>query len=375
MTNILKLNKISSLADKVFPEGYVMKDSIENPVGIMLRSFKMHDYEIPESVLCVARAGAGVNNIPLDKCAEKGIVVFNTPGANSNAVKELVICSMLLCGRKIVDSINWTKNLTGEDIGKQVEDGKKAFIGGEILGKTLVVVGMGAIGLKVANASAALGMNVIAFDSHLNDQKKAKLSAGITVMTDLQEALNRADFISLHVPYVDSTKYMINAKSLSTMKDGVIIINCARGELVNNDDIKAALKSGKVAKYVTDFPSAEVIGVENIIATPHIGASTPEAEDNCAVMAAEEMVDYIENGNIRNSVNYPALSKERNGKRLCVLYKAEADAKVKEILSSDAVTAVKGNYGYAILDFTDCKCKCVEALNAIPEVLKVRKLA
>lgn len=374
MTNILKLNKISPLADKVFPQGYVMKDEIENPVGIMVRSFKMHDYEIPESVLCVARAGAGVNNIPLDKCADKGIVVFNTPGANSNAVKELVICSLLLCGRKIIDSVNWTQKLTGDDIGKQVEDGKKAFIGGEILGKTIAVIGMGAIGIKVANACVALGMKVVGYDPNFGPEKKALTNPEVVIMSDLQKAMDNADFVTIHVPFLDSTKYMINSKSLASMKDGVVIINCARGELVNNDDIKAAIKSGKVAKYVTDFPAADVIGVENIITTPHIGASTPEAEDNCAVMAAEEMVDYIENGNIRNSVNFPALKKDRNGKRLCVLFKAEAEAKVKSLLSDDTVTAVRGNYGYAISDFSGCRASCEEALAQVPGVLKVRKI-
>ncbi len=376
MTKILKLNKISKVADKEFPSSYTLTEECDAPEGIILRSFKMHDYPLPESLLCVARAGAGVNNIPLDKCADKGIVVFNTPGANSNAVKELVTCMLFMCGRRLYPAMNWAQGLKGtEDIAKQVEDGKKAFIGGEVLGKTLGIAGLGAIGSKLAVTALALGMKVIGYDPGMTPERLKAI--GDVTMVSLEEMFKQADFISLHVPYNDSTKNMINEKAIATMKDGVNIINCARGELVDNGAIVAAVKSGKVNRYITDFPCEEVLGVDGIIATPHLGASTPEAEDNCAYMAAKQMVDFIENGNIVNSVNYPALKKERTGnRRLCVCTKDVDD--IKALLKKEGVNvddmaeAHRGAYGYAVVD-THCNCDCkADKFVNVKGILKAR---
>ncbi len=376
MAKILKLNKISKVADKVFPSSYTLTEDCAEPDGIILRSFKMHDYPLADSLLCVARAGAGVNNIPLDKCADKGIVVFNTPGANANAVKELATCMLFMCGRRLAPAMEWAQSLKGtEDIGKQVEDGKKAFIGGEVFGKTLGIAGLGAIGSKLAQTAMALGMKVIGYDPGITPERLKAL--GDVKMVSLEDLYREADFISIHVPYLESTKNMINANTIAMMKDGVNILNCARGELVDNTAIVAAVKSGKVNRYVTDFPCEEVLGVDGIIVTPHLGASTPEAEDNCAHMAAKQMVDYIENGNIVNSVNYPALTKERtNGKRLCVCTKDVADIKnlltANDVDVTDVKEAHRGAYGYAIADVKEiCGCKA-DKLMKVAGVLKAR---
>ncbi len=374
MAKILKLNKISKVADKEFPSSYTLTEQCEDPDGIILRSFKMHDYPLSDSLLCVARAGAGVNNIPLDKCADKGIVVFNTPGANANAVKELATCMLFMCGRRLAPAMSWAQSLKGtEDIAKQVEDGKKAFIGGEVLGKTLGIAGLGAIGSKLAQVAMALGMKVIGFDPCMTPERLKAI--GDVTMMPLDELYRQADFISIHVPYNDSTKGMINADTIALMKDGVNIINCARGELVDNAAIVAAVKSGKVNRYITDFPCEEVLGVDGIIATPHLGASTPEAEDNCAYMAAKQMVDYIENGNIVNSVNYPALKKERTSKRrLCVCTKDVSD--IKALLKGEGVNvddmaeAHRGAYGYAVVDVC-CDCKA-DKFSGVKGILKAR---
>ena len=375
MAKILKLNKISKVADKEFPSSYTLTEECAEPDGIILRSFKMHDYPLADSLLCVARAGAGVNNIPLDKCADKGVVVFNTPGANANAVKELAVCMLFMCGRRIAPSLTWSQSLKGTaDIGKQVEDGKKAFIGGEVMGKTLGIAGLGAIGSKLAQAAFALGMNVPGYDPHITDERRKSIHPDLKVVS-LEELFKQSDFISLHVPYLDSTKNMINANSIATMKDGVNIINCARGELVDNAAIVEAVKSGKVNRYVTDFPCEEVLGVDGIIATPHLGASTPEAEDNCAYMAAKQMVDFIENGNIVNSVNYPALKKERTAaRRLCVCTKDVENIKAlleKEGVNvSDMAEAHRGAYGYAVVDL-NCNCTA-DKFNGVAGILKAR---
>ncbi len=374
MAKILKLNKISKVADKEFPSSYTYTDECADPDGIILRSFKMHDYAVPSSLLCVARAGAGVNNIPVDKYADMGIVVFNTPGANSNAVKELVVCMLFMCGRKLAPAMSWAQGLKGTpDIGKQVEDGKKAFIGGEVMGKTLGIAGLGAIGSKVAKAAIALGMKVIAYDPGKTAEQIKTF--GDIEKVSLEECFKQSDFITLHVPYLDSTKHMVNADTIALMKDGVNIINCARGELVENNAIIEAVKSGKVNRYVTDFPCEEVLGVDGIIATPHLGASTPEAEDNCAYMAAKQMVDYIENGNIVNSVNYPALKKERTAaRRLCVCTKDVADIKAllaKEGINvEDMAEAHRGAYGYAVVDL-NCNCTA-DKFTGVSGILKAR---
>ncbi|KAI4453862.1 phosphoserine aminotransferase [Holotrichia oblita] len=293
----------------IFGKNYSLEKSCDNPDGIILRSFEMHNYNLPESVLCVGRAGAGVNNIPFEAYAEKGVVVFNTPGANANAVKELVLCALLLSGRKITDAINWTQRLQGKGdaVAKLVESGKKDFVGGEIAGKKLGVVGLGAIGAQVANSAIELGMSVIGYDPYISISGAWNLDHHVKKAETLEQIYAECDFITLHVPLSDSTKNMINVDTLKSCKNGVSIINCSRGELVDNAAIIAAVGSGKVNRYVTDFPVEELLGKENIITIPHLGASTPEAEDNCAQMAARQMADFIENGNIINSVNFSNL--------------------------------------------------------------------
>lgn len=345
MKNILTLNSISPVINDVFDSTYNVASDLENPVAIMLRSFKMHDYILNENTVAIARAGAGTNNIPVDEYAKQGVVVFNTPGANANAVKELVVCSLLLGSRKITDAIDWVKTLKGkgDEVGKLVEKGKSNFVGGEILGKKFGVIGLGAIGAQVANVAIGLGMQVYGYDPYLSVNNALKLSTHIKVVKELDDIIKECDYITIHVPYIASAnKGMINAGLLRKMKDGVVIVNCARGELVDNADIIKAVESGKVARYVTDFPSDELIGVDNIVCIPHLGASTPEAEDNCAVMAAKQLVDYIENGNIVNSVNYPTCTMPRSTPyRLTILHK-----NISNILAQ--ITGAVGNEGINI---------------------------
>ena len=295
MKNILLLNKISKIGLNVLdPDTYACSDSVANPDAIMVRSAAMHDMDIPQSVIAIARAGAGVNNIPIEKCTEAGIAVFNTPGANANAVKELVIAGLLLSSRKIAQGIDWAKTLAGkDDAAKLVEKGKSQFVGPEIEGKTLGIIGLGAIGILVANAAVGLGMNVVGFDPYISVDGAWGLSRAVKHAKTIDEIFAVSDYITIHVPLNDSTKNTICAESIAKMKDGVRILNFARGGLVKDDDIKAALEGGRVSCYVTDFPDASVIGVENVIAIPHLGASTPESEDNCAVMAAKEIKAYI----------------------------------------------------------------------------------
>jgi len=306
---ILKLNAISKLAEPVL-EGYNLVDASEKPVGILVRSFKMDEYNVPETLLAVARAGAGVNNIPHADYAKKGICVFNTPGANANAVKELLISELLIASRNLKEAIDWTSKLQGDDIAKQVEKGKSQFVGNEIIGKTLCVLGLGAIGRKVAIAANALGMEVVGYDPFISDAAKSEIPFA-TIFDTMENAYKNADFITLHIPYTPESKGFINKDSIAKMKDGVIIVNDARGELVDIPSIKEALASKKVRKYVCDFPDADVINVDGIIAVPHLGASTEEAEDNCAIMAAKELKEYIENGNIINSVNMPNIKADK----------------------------------------------------------------
>ena len=319
----------------------------------------MHDYEVPASVKAVARAGAGVNNIPIDKMTQKGICVFNTPGANANAVKELVLGCLILGGRKIVQGINWVQSLKGDDVDKQVEKGKKAFIGCEIAGKTLGVIGLGAIGRLVANAAVELGMHVLGYDPYLSVDGALLLDKHVEHITDVTELFAKSDFVTLHVPATPQTKNMVNAESIDSMKTGVVIVNCARGELVNNADIVEAVKNGKVGRYITDLPKPELLGYDNIVTLPHLGASTPEAEDNCAVMAAKQLKDYLENGNVVNSVNYPAAKAPRTTAcRVTILHKnvanmiATATSFISEagINISNLVSASRGEVGYMLLD-------------------------
>jgi D-3-phosphoglycerate dehydrogenase len=290
----------------------------------MVRSAAMHEMEFNDNLLAIARAGAGTNNIPIDRCSEQGIVVFNTPGANANAVKELVLAALLLSSRKIVPGIAWANSLKGNgaEVGKMVEKGKSNYVGPEIKGKTLGVVGLGAIGILVANAALSLGMDVVGYDPFLSVQSALNLERGVKTVASLDEIYASADYITLHVPSTPDTKNMICAESIAKMKDAVRVVNFARGDLVNTGDIIAALGDGKVASYVTDFPNDELLGVENVVAIPHLGASTPESEDNCASMAADELKDYLENGNITNSVNFPNCSMAREeGSRICILHK------------------------------------------------------
>ncbi|MBQ3219143.1 MAG: 3-phosphoglycerate dehydrogenase [Clostridia bacterium] len=382
MKSILKLNSISPLADKYF-ENYDYTDSCANPDGIMLRSFKMHDYEIGSNLVAVARAGAGVNNIPLDKMSEKGVCVFNTPGANANAVKELVVCALLLGSRKIYEGITWAQNLSkDDDVAKLVEKGKSQFVGGELYGKTLGVLGLGAIGAKVANVAIDLGMDVLGYDPYISVDAAWRLSRKVKHEKELMSLFAGSDYISIHMPLTPDTKGIINKDTIAQMKDGVCIINCARGELVNNDDLKTALLNGKVSRYVTDFPVADLLGVEGVITIPHLGASTPEAEDNCAIMAGRQLTDYIENGNVVNSVNFPNL-KGPDGyvHRVSIVHKnvpyminyatkpfSDAHINIDNLLS-----AGRGDVGYMILDTEkEVPQSVIDELEKVDGFLKVR---
>lgn len=356
MYNILTLNKIAACGTDKFSADYVCGSEVESPVAVMVRSASMHEMELDEATIAIARAGAGTNNIPVEACAEKGVVVFNTPGANANAVKELVICGLLMASRKVAASMDWCKTLKGEGeaVGKLVEKGKSNFAGPEIAGKTLGVVGLGAIGFKVAVAANALGMNIVGYDPFVTDEVKAMLPEGTEVVDDLNDIYKKSDYITLHLPLNDATKNMINAETLALCKDGVRILNYARGGLVNSDAIIEALGNGKCAAYVVDFPSDEIIGVEGVTALPHLGASTPESEDNCAMMAADELIGYIEKGEIKNSVNLPNLTGlgDFDTNRVCVICKEEAVEAVKSALGADKSATRKG-YGYVVADNAD----------------------
>lgn len=354
MYKIATLNKISPVGLDCLTDDYTITEEIQEANSIILRSYSMHEMELSDELLAVGRAGAGVNNIPLDKCAEKGIVVFNAPGANANAVKELCLAGMLLAARNIPEGYEWAKTLEGtEEVGKAVEKGKGQFAGTEIKGKTLGVIGLGAIGVLVANAAEKLGMNVIGYDPFISLKSAHSLSNTISVTHALKDVLPLCDYITIHVPVMDSTKGMINAEAFEQMKDGVIFLNFARDKLVNDQDLIAALNSGKVKKYVTDFPNDAVIGQKGVIALPHLGASSSEAEDNCAVMAIEQVMDYLENGNIVNSVNMPACSLgPKKGTRIAVISKADAGVleKVAAICKGDVVNKVRGDYAYTLAE-------------------------
>lgn len=378
MFNVQTLNKISSVGTSRLGDNYTVADNVENPDAILVRSASMHDMEMPKSLLAIARAGAGVNNIPLDKCTEQGIVVFNTPGANANAVKELVITAMLISSRKIVEGIEWVKTLKDNaDAAKLVEKGKSQFVGPEIKGKTLGVIGLGAIGVLVANAAVSLGMNVLGYDPYISVDGAWGLSPEVKHVVSLDKIFENSDYITLHVPLTPDTKGVINSENIAKMKDNARILNFARGDLAVNADVIAALESGKLAKYVTDFADPELIGADGVIITPHIGASTPESEDNCAKMAADEIKDYLENGNIKNSVNLPAVSMPRGaGERVCIIHRnipnmissitsALSGANIENMASQS-----KKDYAYTILDVTGGIS--ADALSAIDGVIRVR---
>lgn len=352
MYKISTLNKISPVGLGRLTDDYTITEAIEEANGIILRSYSMHEMDLPEELLAVGRAGAGVNNIPLDKCAQQGIVVFNAPGANANAVKELCLSGLFLAARNIPEGLEWAKTLVGtEGVGKAVEKGKGQFAGTEIMGKTLGVIGLGAIGAMVANAAEELGMNVIGYDPFLSIKAAHSLSSTVAIADILKDLYPECDYISIHVPATDDTKGMINAEAFAQMKDGVVFLNFARDKLVNDDDLLAAIASGKVKKYITDFPNDTVIGKDGVITLPHLGASSAEAEDNCASMAVDQVMDYLENGNIVNSVNMPACTLgPKKGTRVAVISKADAGAleKVAAVCDGDVINKVRGDYAYTL---------------------------
>ncbi len=383
MYQIQCLNKISEVGTSRFNANYICGTDVQNPDAILVRSASMHEMEFGPELLAIARAGAGVNNIPLDKCSEQGIAVFNTPGANANAVKELVLAALLLSSRRIVDGIEWLRTLKGQgaEISRLVEKGKGAYVGPEISGKTLGVVGLGAIGVLVSSAAVSLGMDVYGYDPFLSVETAWGLSSAVHHAQTLDEIYSKCDYITLHVPLTPDTREMINASSIAKMKDGVRLINLARGDLVNSADVAAALESGKVAAYATDFADDTILGAKNVIAMPHLGASTPESEDNCARMAALELIDYLENGNIRNSVNLPAVSMPREGSRICIVHRnipntisrfsgvlAQAGVNIENMASKS-----RKEYAYTILDVTgDVTANAAQAIDALDEVIRVR---
>lgn len=384
MYKIKTYNKISKVGLEVFDDKYTIGDEVENADGAIVRSAALHDTEFPESLKAIARAGAGTNNIPIDRCSEQGIVVFNTPGANANAVKELVLAGMLISSRRVIPAIEWAKTLKGEGdaVGKLVEKGKGAFAGPELKGKKLGIIGLGAIGVLVANAANHLGMTVYGYDPYLSINSAWNLTHNAIHIYDINEIYKNCDYITVHVPLTDTTKNMINATAIAGMKDGVRILNFARGGLVNSTDIKNALADGKVASYVTDFPSDDLLDVDGVIAIPHLGASTPESEDNCADMAAKQLIDYIENGNITNSVNMPAISMPRSGNhRVCVIHKnipnmltaitgivAENNVNIENMLNKS-----RGDYAYTMIDINVENVAEIDVrISAIEGVVKVR---
>ena len=383
MYNIQTLNKISAIGTDIFDKSkYAISDDCAAPDAIMVRSAKMHDMQFADNLLAIARAGAGVNNIPVDRCAQEGICVFNTPGANSNAVKELAICALLLASRKITEAAAWAASLKGTpDAPKTVEGGKSMFVGPEIAGKTLGIIGLGAIGGKIANAADALGMKVIGYDPYLSVGAALHLVPSVKIVTDINDIYANCDYISIHVPYTPQTKNTIDAEQIAMMKDGVRLINLARGELINSQAVVDAIAAGKVAKYVTDFADDIVLGVENIIVLPHLGASTPESEDNCAVMAAEELIEYIENGNIKNSVNLPNASMNAVGTKICIIHKnvPTTIASITTVVGNEGlnienmVNASKKDFAYTMLDVVGDIPATVEGkINAVDGVIRVR---
>lgn len=386
MYNIKLLNKISNVGlSKFDTKEFAYSDDMEIPDAIMVRSASMHDMEMPESLLAIARAGAGTNNIPVADCANKGIVVFNTPGANANAVKELVVLGMLLSSRKVTKAIDWCKTIKdeGDNVGKTVEKGKSAFAGPELKGKTLGVIGLGAIGRLVAEAAVDLGMDVIGYDPYLPED--AVLKKGITVNNNLDEIFPVADYITVHVPLTPDTKHMINRDSIEKMKDTVRIMNFARGDLADSDAVIEALDEGKMACYVTDFPDAKLIGVDGVIAIPHLGASTPESEENCAAMGAQELIDYLVDGNIKNSVNMPPVFMPRTGvARVTIIHKNQPNmiATITDTFSKDGVNIAsfedksRGDIAYSIIecdsDVTDAAAKEIEAIDGVIRVRVIK---
>ena len=388
MYRIKTLNKISSAGlARLDQTRFQVGNDVENEDGILVRSAAMHDYEFPQALRAIARAGAGTNNIPIDRCSENGIVVFNTPGANANAVKELVVAAMLIASRDIMGGAKWVQeqaNTEGVDVAAAVEKGKSAFVGPELYKKTLGVIGLGAIGALVCNAALELGMDVYGYDPFLSVDAALRLDRHVHVVKDVNELYKVADYVTIHVPFNNDTKDFINAEAISKMKGQVRVLNLARGGLVNDDDMIEALNSGRVAKYVTDFPDNKITPAKNVIALPHLGASTPESEENCAAMAAQELRDYLVHGNITNSVNMPSVSQEWSGiARVCIIHKNVPAmlTKIMTTLSDDNINVEnmtnksKKDYAYTMVDVnTRINDQVADELRAIEGVIRVRVL-
>ncbi|PJJ29634.1 phosphoglycerate dehydrogenase [Lacrimispora celerecrescens] len=384
MRKIHCLNAVSSCGTALLTEDYTLTDDIKEADGVLVRSASMHELEFPEGLLAIARAGAGVNNIPLDECAAKGIVVFNTPGANANGVKELVIAGLMMASRDIEGGIRWCKdNKDDENIAKSAEVAKKAFAGYEIKGKKLGVIGLGAIGAEVANACTSLGMEVYGYDPYISINAAWKLSRNIKHITSVDTIYQECDYITLHLPLIDSTKGMVNKAALDRMKDGAVVLNFSRDVLVNEDDMAEALKTGKVKRYVTDFPNPKSVHMEGAIVIPHLGASTEESEDNCAKMAVEEIMDYIDNGNIRNSVNFPVCDMGvcKAASRIAVLHlnipnmigQITGTLAAGDMNISDMTNKSREKYAYTLLDLESVPDgESIRKLSEIKGVLRVR---
>ena len=385
MYRIKTFNKISPVGLSRFdPERYAVSDSETGEHGILVRSAKLLDYPFPESLLAIARAGVGVNNIPIDRCSESGVAVFNTPGANANAVKELVLCAMLMGSRDVDGAIRWVRDqvASGVDVTTVVEKGKSAYAGPELYKKTLGVIGLGAIGSLVANMALSLGMDVYGYDPFLSVDSALRLDRHIHVVKDLGELYKRADYITIHIHFTDKTEHMIDARAIAAMKRGVRFINLARGEIVDDEAMLSALDTGWVSAYITDFPNNRLVRAPHVIAMPHLGASTPESEQNCAVMAVDELTDYLENGNIRNSVNLPSVSLERSGvMRMCIIHRNVPAmlANITALLSKDGVNVEnmsnksRGDYAYTLVDLgARVEPAVIEDVKRLANVIRVR---
>ena len=385
MYQIKTMNKISPKGlDRLPREDYTVGDDVANEDAILVRSAKLHDYQFPPNLWAIARAGAGTNNIPVDRCSEAGIVVFNTPGANANAVKELVLCALLAASRDVMGGYTWVREqaAAGADVAAVVEKGKSAFVGPELYRKTLGVIGLGAIGALVANIALSLGMEVYGYDPYLSVDAALRLDRHVHVVKEVRELYRVSDYVTIHMPYTNDTRHTINGDTIAAMKDGVRVVNLARGELVDDQAMIAALESVKVARYVTDFPNSTVALAPGVVAFPHLGASTPESEDNCAVMAADELRDFLENGNVKNSVNLPNVVMERSGaQRLCLVHRniPAILANVTLQLSNDGVNVEnmtnksKGDYAYTIVDAGSVvDQKVLDHIAQIPGVLRMR---
>ena len=388
MFRIKTMNKIAQVGLNQFPADYQVGDSVEGEEGILVRSAKLHDYPFPDTLWGIARAGAGTNNIPVAECAQKGIVVFNTPGANANGVKELVLAALLMASRDLVGGVEWVKAQAATpdtDVAAAVEKGKSAFVGPELYRKTLGVIGLGAIGALVANVALSLGMEVYGYDPFLSVDTALRLDRHVHVVKDVAELYRVSDYVTIHVPYTPDTRHTINADTIAQMKDGVRIVNLARGELVDDEAMMAALERGKVARYVTDFPNNTITLAPNVVPIPHLGASTPESEDNCAIMAAQQLRDFLENGNIKNSVNFPNVEMERSGvQRLCIIHRniPAMLANITAQLSGDGVNVEnmtnksRGDFAYTLVDVGSAvEESVIDDIRAIDGIIRVRVIS